>query len=132
MDAASTVAELCNCAAIFDRVAGGLMVEVRKAMNVPEQADADVEEEFSSLRAEFDAFLPEFQTLFTGLLIQHIGQAQLPEVLATLGTEGGQRYLQAAHRIEAELEQFLAPLSQKMCIVARRALAAQQLQTRQS
>ena len=132
MDAASTIAELSNSAAMFDRVASGLIVEVRRAMNVPEQADADVEEEFSSLRAEFDTFLPEFQALFADLLIKHIGQAQLGEVLATLGTEVGQRYLQAAQRIEGELEQFLVPLSQKMCIVARRTLANQQLETCQS
>src|SRR5687768_4287880 len=62
MDAVSAIADTCHAAVIFDRVADGLIVQVRRAMNVPEQADPDMEEELAALRADFDAFLPEFRT----------------------------------------------------------------------
>ncbi|MEO8185114.1 MAG: hypothetical protein ABI895_40425, partial [Deltaproteobacteria bacterium] len=126
----SSITELCHSGAIFSCAVDGVIVKVRKAMNVPDQADADVEAEFRALRADFEPLRPEFDELFARLLRQQIGAARLSQLLAQLGGEVEQRFLRAVGSIDAEFEQLLESLSQKLTIVAQQALAARRLDVR--
>jgi hypothetical protein len=123
MNTAATLVQLTRAASIFDRVADGLVARVRGAMAVPEQADADIEQEFTALRAKLDAFFPEFRELFAGLLVRHVGEEELPLVLSGLSSEVAQRYFRATGKIEADMQLQLVELSQRMGVALQNAFA---------
>ena len=125
MNNVANVVQLTRAANIFDRVADGLVAQVRAAMAVPAQADAEIEQEFAALRAKLDAFFPEFRELFGSLLVRHVGQEHLPAVLAGLSTEPAQHYLRAASKIDEEMQAQMAQLSQSMLAAVQAALLPQ-------
>jgi hypothetical protein len=121
-DPLTTLLQLTRAAALFDQIADGLIAGVRRAMSVPSPADPDIEQEFAFLRGSLDAFFPEFRQLFGGLVLKYVGEEHLPGVLDALRSELAQRYLLAAPRIDAELQQHLGRLSQEMLLAAQAAL----------
>jgi hypothetical protein len=101
----------CRAAPLFDRAADQLIASVRQAMGVPEQAEAEVEQEFAGLRATIVAqFLPEFRKFYTGLLLQQLGPAA-SVVLGALENEPVQAYLAAAEQIEVGVNAALRELT---------------------
>jgi hypothetical protein len=110
-DPKSTLVQLTRAAVIFDQIADNLIAGVRQAMGVPAPAEPEVEQEFAFLRGSLDEFFPEFRELFGGLVVKYVGQEQL-----------AQRYLRAAHGIDAELQQHLGRLSQQMLLAAQASL----------
>jgi hypothetical protein len=121
-DPIATVVQLTRAAVIFDQIADNLIAGVRQAMGVPATADPEIEQEFAFLRGALDEFFPEFRQLFGGLVIKHVGEQHVPALIEGLGSELAQRYLQAAPRIEAELQQHLGRLSQRMLLAAQASL----------
>jgi len=119
--AAITAVQLTRAATIFDRIANGLVERVRQALGVPDRLDEDIEQELVGLRAELDEFFPEYQQLFGGLLLEHIGREHAPSVLAALSGEAIQRYFRAAPEIDAELQALFAELVRQMSLAAREA-----------
>jgi len=95
---------------------------VRKALDVPPQADDDVEAELAGLRRELDDHLPEFEALFTRLLVAELGEEHLPGVLAALDSEAMQHYVRSPE-LQAGLRAELERLNQQMLAVARGVLA---------
>jgi hypothetical protein len=116
--------QITRANAVFDRIADNLIAGVRHAMGVPPSADEEVEAEFAFLRASLDGFFPEFQQLYGGLLVKHLGWDHVPDVLDALESELAQHYLCAVQGIEAELQQHLGRLSQEMLLAAQASLAS--------
>jgi hypothetical protein len=115
----ATLARLTGALGLFDRAATTLVGQVREAMSVPGEADADVETEFHNFRAHLETFLPEFQQKYARLLIRHLGAEHLPEVMAALETATVQRYVEAAERMDAAMVPLLAALVERMLRLAR-------------
>jgi hypothetical protein len=97
---------------------------MRRKLCVPEQADDEVEAEFTALRATVDARYPEFCELFASALIGQIGQGRLEALLPGLSSAPAQRYLEAAGRITRELERSLPRLMEKLMAAAQAALSS--------
>lgn len=90
----------------FTSMADELVLSVRRAMGVPDRAEADVEEEFAALRTTLDDFHPEFTQFFAELLSGYLGAAE-SVVLSSLESAPVQAYLQAADAIDAEVNACL-------------------------
>ena len=116
---AALAVQLTRAAAIFDAIANGLIAQVRRAAGLPERADPDTEQELIHLRARLDELYPEYQQLFGGLLLDHIGREHAPSVLAALRAEPIQEYFRAMPRMEDELRLLLIDLAQRMSRAAR-------------
>jgi hypothetical protein len=106
----SRVVRLSQAAPKFGRIADELILKLRRAMGVPDQAEADVEEEFAALRSSLDEFYPEFVKVYGGLLLHHLG-GDASVVVPALESEPIQAYLQAADGMEAELSVTLKSLA---------------------
>jgi hypothetical protein len=111
---AALAVQLTRAATIFDGIANGLIAQVRRAAGVPELADPETEQELARLRAQLDELYPEYQQLFGGLLLDHIGREHAPSVLAALHAEPIQEYFRAVPRMHAELQSLLVELAQRM------------------
>jgi hypothetical protein len=122
-DPFAALVEITRASGMFDQIADGLIAGVRHAVGVPVHADLEVEQEFAFLRASLDEFFPDFQQLYGGLLVQHLGWEHVPELLECLGSDLAQRYLAAAQGIEEELRQHLGRLSQEMLLAAQSSLS---------
>lgn len=122
-DAAAAV-NLTRAAILFDGLANGLIDQVRRAMSVPGGAAHDIERELLRLRARLDGLYPEYQQLFGGLLLEHIGREHVPSVLAALQAEPVQAYFRAAPRMNAELQALLIELARRMSRAARKYLSS--------
>ncbi|MEO8179446.1 MAG: hypothetical protein ABI895_11505 [Deltaproteobacteria bacterium] len=103
-----------SCATFqFQRTADVLVLQVRQAMGVPDQAEPEVEQEFRALRATLDDFYPEFTRTFSGLLTRCLGQSSRV-VLSSLECEPVQAYLRVADAIDLELAAALGSLAAKI------------------
>jgi len=122
-DPITALVVITRATVMFDQIADGLIAGVRHAMGVPVHADDEVEQEFAFLRTSLDEFFPEFEQLYGGLLVKHLGWEHVPELLETLGSDLAQRYLGAAQGIEEELRQHLGRLSQEMLLAAQASLS---------
>lgn len=121
---ASLAVQLTRAATVFDGIANGLIATLRSAMGgAPERARPDIERELLRIKARLDGLYPEFQQLFGGLLLEHVGRQHAPSVLAALHTEPAQEFFRAAPRIDAELQELLLELGQRMSRVAREAMS---------
>lgn len=119
---ASVAVQLTRAATVFDGIANGLIATLRSAIGgTPERARPDIEGELLRIRARLDGLYPEFQQLFGGLLLEHVGRQHAPSVLAALRSEPAQEYFRVAPRIDAELQALLLDLGQRMSRVAREA-----------
>jgi hypothetical protein len=118
---AALAVQLTRAATVFDGIANGLINTLRHALGVPEKARADIERELLRLRARLDGLYPEYQELFGGLLLEHIGPRHAASVLAALCSEPIQEYFRAAPRVDAELQALLVELGERMSRVAREA-----------
>jgi hypothetical protein len=123
MDPRPSLVQLSHALPLFERSADAVMRGVRKALDVPAQADDDVEEELAGLRRELDYHLPEFEALFTRLLVAQIGEEHLPGVLAALDSEAMQHYVRSVPQLDAALRAELVRLNEQMFAVARGVLA---------
>lgn len=93
----------CRAAPLFARITDGVLAGVRRALGVPEQAEPDVEQEFSALRARLEQqYTAEFERLFAALLTQQLGRAT-SVVLSALECELVQAYLAVAEQIDADV-----------------------------
>jgi hypothetical protein len=96
----------------FDRLTDGLLLDLRRAMGVPEHAEPEVEAEFATLRGKLsEMFHPEFVQMYGSLLARYLGPAA-SVVVNSLADEDVQAYLQVADAIEADFAialQALAP-----------------------
>lgn len=98
---------LTRAAPLFDSVADQLIISVRRAMGVPDQAEPEVEGEFAALRETFNQqFLPEFSKMYATLLLQQLGSAT-SVVLRALEGAPAQAYLGVAQQIEADVNTAL-------------------------
>lgn len=118
---AATAVNLTRAATIFDGIANAWIAQVRRAMGVPERAAQDIERELLRLRARLDRLYPEYQQVFGGLLLEHIGREHVRSVLAALRAEPVQEYFRATPRMDAELQEILIDLAQRMSLAARKA-----------
>ena len=116
---AAQAVQLTRAATIFDGIANGLIAQVRRAAGVPERAAPAIEQELGRLRAQLDELYPEYQQLFGGLLLDHIGREHAPSVLAALRAEPIQEYFRAVPRMDAELQSLLVELAQRMSRAVR-------------
>jgi hypothetical protein len=110
----SRAVRLSGAVPIFARVVGDLVLSLRRAMGVPDQAEPEVEAEFAALRATLDEqFRPEFDKMYAGLLAQHLGKASTV-VLNALESAPVQAYLEAAGRIQLDVQAALREYAPKM------------------
>jgi hypothetical protein len=101
----------CNVAPVFGRMADGVILGVRRALGVPDQAEPEVEQELRALRGSFDEqYRPEFDRLYATLLVQQLGNAT-SVVLAALESEPVQQYLAVAEQIDTDIHGLLRELS---------------------
>jgi hypothetical protein len=121
MDAQAIVQRTCSVT--FTHFADDFVRAMRERMFVPEHADDDVEAELSAFRVSLDAHYPEFWELFASTLSDQLGPARLEGMLSALSTESAQHYLEAAPRIERELEQSLPRLTRELTTTAQAALS---------
>lgn len=113
-NAAILTVQLTRAAGIFDGLANALIAQMRRAMAVPLIARVEVERELTRLRARLDGFFPEYQQLFGGLLLGHIGPEHTASVLAALRNEVVQEYFRAVPRMDLELQGILVDLARRM------------------
>jgi hypothetical protein len=106
---ASEIAGLSHAAHHFDHIASGLIARLRRALGVPDSAEADVEQEFVQLRSTLDGFYPEFTRMYGELLLNYLG-GDASVVCPTLSSPGLQAFLEAAPAIQADLSQALLSL----------------------
>lgn len=98
---------LSHVAPVFARTANHLLLSLRRAMGVPDQAEPEVEQEFAALRASLDQqFRPEFDKMYAGLLAHYVGAAN-GVVLDALEDPSVQAYLAVSDRIGGELDAAL-------------------------
>lgn len=101
------VVRLSHAAPAFTRAADQLVLSLRRAMGVPDQAEPEVEQEFAALRTTIDQqFRPEFDRMYAGLLAQHLGHAT-SVVLNALEDASAQAYLAVSDRIGGDLDAAL-------------------------
>jgi len=105
----SRTVRLSHVAPRFNAMADQLVLNLRRAMGVPDRAEDDVEQEFRALRGSLDAFFPEFERIYSELLLAYVGRAA-PVVLSRLENVDVQAYLRVADRIDAEIAQALQAL----------------------
>jgi hypothetical protein len=120
----ATVARLSHALPLFERAADSLVLQLRKALDVPAQAEDDVEQEFAAVRRQLDDYRPEFEALFSGLLVQHLGAEHLPAVLAALEQAAAQHYLRQAPALEVALRAELERLHQAMTALAQQLIGS--------
>lgn len=123
----TAIAQLTHADASFAPMAAAFVGEIRRKLRVPEHADDDVEAEFVALRQRVDAYYPEFCAILASALLEQLGPERLQEMLDGLNTEAAQRYLEAAGRIQQELQQSAPALTQKLTASAQSALASSAL-----
>ena len=98
---------LTRAVPLFDGIADDLIINVRRAMGVPEQAEPEVEGEFAALRRTFEQqFFPEFSKMYAALLLQQLGSAT-SVVLRALEGAPVQAYLAVAQQVEADINGVL-------------------------
>lgn len=114
------VVRLSHVAPAFERAANQLVLSLRRAMGVPDQAEPEVEQEFATLRSTLDEqFRPEFDKMYASLCMHFLGPAS-SVVLNSLEDSAAQAYLAASERIAgdvgaalravmAELDALLSP-----------------------
>jgi hypothetical protein len=107
----------------FQRTADLLVLRVRRAMGVPDQAEVEVEQEFRALRASLDEFYPEFTQIFSGLLTRCLGPSS-SVVIASLDCEPVQAYLRVADAIDLEASEALRHLAADIAAALRPAREA--------
>lgn len=114
---------LSHAAPVFARAANQLVLSLRRAMGVPDQAEPEVEQEFAALRATLDQkYRPEFDNMYAGLLRHHLGAAS-GVVLDALEDSSVQAYLAISERLGGELEGAL-----RACIARLETLLSQPVQ----
>ena len=117
------IIELTHARLLFEAEIDRLTSLIRRQVLVPDLADADVEEEFASLRADFCGHAPEFFELFARLLLEHLDRESLMTVLEALRSDGSPRYLRAAATMEQGLQDLLCGVEAAMDIAVGSALA---------
>jgi hypothetical protein len=110
--------QLTRAAHVFDDLANGLIQGLRIAMNVPQNAGADVEREFGQLREQLDEYFPEFQEIYGSTLVEHFGVNSTDRVLAALSGEGVQAYFRKCFEIDCDFVAALPQLADEMAAVA--------------
>jgi hypothetical protein len=86
----------------FERMGDELIHTLRRAMQVPDAAEPEVEQEFAALRESLDAFQPEFTRIYGGMLSRCLGSSA-SVVLSSLESAPAQAYLEVADRIDADV-----------------------------
>lgn len=123
IDAARTLVQVTQAAQVFDRLVEALIEQQRAAQLEPHSREvtlgqdgtlAIAEADFTAARERMDAIYPEFQQLYGGLLLDHLGHEHVDEVLQLLRSEPLQRYFRARRRMEQALVEGMAALSQKL------------------
>jgi hypothetical protein len=105
-----------SCASpTFERIADGLVWQVRRAMGVPDRAEPEVELEFAGLRQTLDAFYPEFTQIYANLLSSYLGNAA-SVALASLESEAVQAYLRVAGQIDADVHAALKDYAARIAL----------------
>ncbi|MEY4548650.1 MAG: hypothetical protein RL685_4845 [Pseudomonadota bacterium] len=112
---------LGHVAPLFARMADGMLLSWRRALGVPDHADAEVEGELAAVRKMFDEqFLPEFARLYAELLQRHL-RAATSAVLVALADENVQGYLAVVDRVETDLAALLREYLPRMKAALSRA-----------
>lgn len=120
---AQAIVRLTCSGARFSHFADDVVRAMRLKMHVPEHAEADVETEFTELRASLDTHYDEFCELFAAALDCQLGPHELESMLSALSAESAQRYLAASMNIERELEQSLPRLTRELEATAQALLS---------
>ena len=110
--------QLTRAAHVFDDLANGLIQGLRIAMNVPQNAGADVEHEFGHLREQLDEYFPEFQEIYGSTLVEHFGVNSTDRVLAALSGDAVQSYFRKCFEIDCDFVAALPQLADEMATVA--------------
>lgn len=122
-EAARTLVQVTQAARVFDRLVETLIEQLR--INQPEPFSREVtlgqdgtleisHADFVAARERMDALYPEFQQLYGGLLLEHLGQEHVDEVLRLLRSEPMQHYFRARRQMEQALVDGMGALSQKL------------------
>ncbi|MET0410853.1 MAG: hypothetical protein ABW217_06135 [Polyangiaceae bacterium] len=123
IDAARTLVQVTQAARVFDRLVETLLEQLRISQPEPfsrevtlgqDGALAISDADFVAARERMDALYPEFQRLYGGLLLEHLGHEHVDEVLQLLRSEPMQHYFRARRQMEQALVDGMGALSQKL------------------
>src|SRR3569832_2372355 len=99
-----TVTQRSQALPLFERATDRLLLLLRVALGVLVLVVVVVVRVFVAVRRQLEAdYRPQFEALFSGLLVKHLGAEHLPAVLAALEHEAAQHYLRQAPAVDAAL-----------------------------
>jgi hypothetical protein len=122
-EAARTLAQVTHAARVFDRLVDSLIEQLRSSQPEPFSREVALGQDGTlaisnanlvAARERMDALYPEFQQLYGGLLLQHLGQEHVDEVLQLLRSEPMQHFFRARRQMEQALVDGMGALSQKL------------------